>query len=129
MGFLIAAGTAAVVWIAARDVLAGRLEPGDVVLLVAYAVMLFKPLETLAYTAASAQSATAGARRILAVLESEPVVRDLPQARTRNPHAPASIRFDQVSFAFGAGVPVLQGISLEITAGQSLALVLCRPPP
>src|ERR1051325_10659099 len=52
VGLLLAAETAAVIWLGARGVLQGRITQGDLVLLVAYVAMIFKPLETLAYTPA-----------------------------------------------------------------------------
>jgi ATP-binding cassette subfamily B protein/subfamily B ATP-binding cassette protein MsbA len=76
VGLVLALGTAVVIWISARGVLTGRLTAGDLVLLVAYVAMLFKPLETLTYTAAAVQNAAAGARRVLTVLDEVPTVRD-----------------------------------------------------
>jgi len=81
VGLVLAAGTAAVIWISARDVMLARLTPGDLVLLAAYVAMIFKPLETLAYTAAAVQNAAAGAHRVLAVLDSVSEVTDSPGAK------------------------------------------------
>ena len=55
VGLLLAVGTAAVIGIGAWRVLQGMLTVGDIVLLVSYLAMLYKPLETLAYTAATVQ--------------------------------------------------------------------------
>jgi ATP-binding cassette subfamily B protein len=123
VGLVLAAGTAAVIWISARDVLLGRLTPGDLVLLAAYVAMIFKPLETLAYTAAAVQNAAAGAHRVLSVLDSVSEVKDSPDAKDIPKSARGEITFENVSFDYRSGQPVLSNINLEISAGQAIALV------
>ncbi|HEY5913334.1 MAG TPA: ABC transporter ATP-binding protein [Verrucomicrobiae bacterium] len=123
IGLVLAAGTAAVIWLGAKGVLAGRITAGDLVLLVAYVAMIFKPLETMAYTAGAVQSAGAGARRVLAVLDTTPEVSEAPDAIELAGPARGRIRIEQVSFGYRAHTPVLKGVSLEIPAGSSLALV------
>jgi ATP-binding cassette, subfamily B, bacterial len=123
VGLILATGTAAVIWIAARGVLAGRLTPGDLVLLVAYVAMIFKPLETLAYTAAAVQNAAAGARRVLTVLDAAPDVADAPDARDLPGRAGGKIVYENVSFGYRAGRPVLQNVNLEIATGSTIAVV------
>ena len=123
IGLLMAAGTAAVVGLAGRQALAGRLTPGDVVLLVAYVVMLYKPLETLAYTAVAVQGAAAGGRRVLALLEAVPDVADAPHAVPLPARPRGHIRFERVSFAYRPGAPALRDVSLDIAPGETLAVV------
>jgi ATP-binding cassette subfamily B protein len=123
VGLLLAAGTAAVIWISARDVLLGRLTPGDLVLLAAYVAMIFKPLETLAYTAAAVQNAAAGAHRVLSVLDSVSEVTDSPDAKDLPARARGEVVFENVSFSYNTKQPVLRNISLKIAAGETIALV------
>jgi ATP-binding cassette subfamily B protein len=123
VGLVLAAGTAAVIWFSARGVLLGRLTAGDLVLLVAYVAMIFKPLETLAYTAAAVQNAAAGAHRVLAVLDSQPDVTDAPDAKDLPGRARGEIIFDNVSFSYQAGQPVLREVNLAIAPGSAIALV------
>jgi ATP-binding cassette, subfamily B, bacterial len=123
IGVLMAAGTAAVVALAGRQALAGRLTPGDVVLLVAYVAMLYKPLETLAYTAVAVQGAGAGARRVLALLDAAPDVADRPDAEALPARARGHIRFERVTFAYRSGTPALRDVSLEIDPGETVAVV------
>src|SRR5262245_8289743 len=100
VGLLMAAGTAAVVWLAARQALEGRLTPGDVVLLVGYVTMLYKPLETLAYVAVVVQGGAAGARRIFGVLDATPDVTDVPGAVALRRRSRGYIVVERVSFAY-----------------------------
>lgn len=123
VGLVLAGGTAAVVWLGARGVIAGRLTAGDLVLLVSYVAMIFKPLETLAYTATALQNAGAGARRVLAVLDTAPAVADRPDARDLPGRAEGRIAFDDVTFGYAAGRPVLHDVNLEIAASSTVAIV------
>jgi ABC-type multidrug transport system fused ATPase/permease subunit len=85
--------------------------------------MIFKPLETLAYTAAAVQNAAAGARRVLTVLDQTPHVTDAPDARDLPGRALGKISFENVSFGYQTGRPVLSGVNLEIPAGTTVAVV------
>ncbi len=123
VSLLMAVGTAAVVWLASLRGLQGALTPGDVVLLAAYVVMLYKPLETLAYTAVAVQGAAAGARRVLALLDVRPEVEDTPGAAPLPGRAWGRVVFEHVSFAYRAGEPALRDVSLDARPGETLAIV------
>ena len=122
VSLVLAAGTGVVIWIAGLRVIAGRLTSGDVVLMAAYIGMLYKPLETLAYTAAIVQAAVARGRRVFAVLE---FATDLPKSKTEPPkeRPRGHITFDKVSFSYDAGRPVLKNLCLDIPPRATIALV------
>lgn len=98
---VLATGTAALLWIGTTRVLQGRLTTGDVILLVTYVAMLYKPLETLAYTAATVQGAAAGARRVYAVLDSAPGVQDMPDACEFPEIVHGRVTLHNLSFGYG----------------------------
>ncbi len=123
VGLLLAAGTSAIVLIGAWRVLQHRLTAGDVVLIVSYVAMLFKPLETLAYTAANVQGAVAGGRRVFKILDAQPDVRDAPGAADLPGRASGTIRFDGIRFAYREGEDVLRDVTVDIPAGATYALV------
>ena len=123
IGLLLALGTTLVVWIAALRVIEGLLTVGDVVLLISYVAMLYKPLETLANTASTIQSASASGRRVFTLLNATPDVHDAPHATSLEENQPGSIVFDQVSFSYDGQNQVLHNICLKIPAGEKLALV------
>jgi ABC-type multidrug transport system fused ATPase/permease subunit len=104
-------------------VLQGRLTPGDVVLLVAYVTMLYKPLSSIAKTSAHLQSAAARAWRVCSLLDAAPDVRDLPDAIEPPARAMGDIQLDNVTFGYTPGRAVLRGISATIGAGSTVALV------
>jgi ATP-binding cassette, subfamily B, bacterial len=120
---LLAAGTSVVIGVSVAQALGGRLTAGDVVLLVAYVAMLYKPLETLAYTAATVQSAAAGAQRVLTLLDTVPDVADMEDAIELPGRAKGQIVFEGVSFGYREEVLALRNVSLRIPAGKSIALV------
>jgi ATP-binding cassette subfamily B protein/subfamily B ATP-binding cassette protein MsbA len=123
VGLLLAAGTAAIIGIAATQSLVGRLTAGDVVVLVAYVGMLYKPLETLAYTAATVQGAAAGARRVFALLDTVPDMADKAGGNDLPGRAKGNVVFERVSFAYSEERYVLRNIFLDVPVGATVALV------
>jgi ABC-type multidrug transport system fused ATPase/permease subunit len=120
---LFACGTAAVIWMTARRVLRGELSPGDIVLMVGYTALLFKPLETLSYTTSSIQGSVAGAHRVFEILDRKSAICDSPTARAVKPPVAGRIEFDHVSFGYRPDQSVLRDVQLEIPAGSSMAMV------
>jgi ATP-binding cassette subfamily B protein/subfamily B ATP-binding cassette protein MsbA len=123
VGLILAGGTAAVIWMGASGVMHGRMTPGDLVLLVTYVAMVFKPLETLAYTASAVQNAAAGAKRVLAVLDSAPEVREAADAIALPARARGELVLSGVSFGYRPNGPVLRNVDITIPARSSLAVV------
>ena len=107
--------------------LEGRISIGSLLVLVAYFAALYSPIETLAYLSEGVASAAAGARRVNDILVSdEGTIIDVENARPlhrdRNSSG-ISIRFDNVVYGYASKRPVLQGVSLHIKPGESIALV------
>jgi len=123
VSLLLACGTAAVVWVTSIRVLQGRLTPGDIVLLVAYVGMLYKPLYSIAKTSAQLQGAAARAWRVCSLLDAAPDVRDRPDAISPAGRATGDIRLSDVSFSYNPQTPVLRSVTTDIAAGTTVALV------
>lgn len=119
---LIAGGTAAVLWVGARHVMANELTVGELLVFVAYLASLYAPVNSLTQTWGLVQGARAGAERVFEILETAP---DLPDG-TR-PLSRADVRgtvaFEAVVFGYEPGRPVLRGIDLVVRAGEMVALV------
>jgi ATP-binding cassette subfamily B protein/subfamily B ATP-binding cassette protein MsbA len=123
-GSVTALGTAALMLLGGLRVLHGSLSIGELLVFLAYVSSLYAPLETLAYASSGSASATAGARRVLEVLEAEDQVREAPGARA----LPATgtrgqVRVEGVTFGYDPGRPVLRGITVEARPGEMVALV------
>jgi ATP-binding cassette subfamily B protein/subfamily B ATP-binding cassette protein MsbA len=122
IGAATALGTAAIIWIGAQHTLAGQLSLGTIVAFLSYLGSLYAPLESIMYTGSTIQGASGGARRVLEVLETENSVTDRPGAVALNP-VHGVVRFENVTFGYLPGRPVLRNISLEVSPGETLALV------
>ncbi|UXI69752.1 ABC transporter ATP-binding protein [Tahibacter amnicola] len=103
-------------------VLEGHLQAGFYAVLVFLTQRLLWPLTRLAETVDLFERAMASTRRILGLLATPIHIAD---ATTPEPAQPArgDIRLDQVHFAYANGNPVLHGVTLDITAGTTVALV------
>ena len=114
-------GVLVVLWYGAHRVLSGGITIGTFALFNVYLVLLVFPLRTIGQRVSTVQRGAAAARRVVDVLEAAPAV-----VETSSPRAfPArsDVRFDDVRFAYGDERPILDGLSLTIPEGQSLALV------
>ena len=122
VGTLMAAGTALMYYVGARQVLAGALTLGDLTVFATYLLMLYQPLEQLSYTAWAMEGAAAGAARCFEVLDREDDVPDAPNARPIE-KARGDIEFRDVSFGYSQDRGILNDINLSIAAGESVAFV------
>ena len=135
-----AAGMAAVVWMGASEVWAGHLTVGRLWVFLAYLGQFYDPLNQLSNVGRTLADASAGARRVFEVLDTPEEVKEAPNARpvVSAQEAPAKstsdassnpliirghIEFQNVSFAYQPGRPVLRGISFRIEPGESVVIV------
>jgi ABC-type multidrug transport system fused ATPase/permease subunit len=84
--------------------------------------MFFRPILIIASFYATVQSAFAGAERVFTVLDLKPSIVDAPDAGGI-PAVKGHIRYDNVTFGYLEGVPVLENFDLEIYPGETIALV------
>ena len=119
---IVAVGTALVLWVGASKVLDGTLSVGQVLVFTTYLASLYAPINSISQTIGMIHGATAGARRALEILETEP---DLPDG-TRGID-PTTLRgevaFEHVRFEYASDRPVLRDVDLVAKAGQVLAIV------
>jgi ATP-binding cassette, subfamily B, multidrug efflux pump len=118
---------AAILWYAGAGAVAG-IQFATLFAFVAYLEQFFLPVRNLSQRYTQIQSAFAGAERVFQLLETEDEDARLEAARGEIPEAfpgPGEIafRFDQVTFAYKRGTPVLHDVCLEARRGQTLALV------
>ncbi|MBN9174336.1 MAG: ABC transporter ATP-binding protein [Microbacterium sp.] len=109
------------VWGAFR-VVDGTLLIGSLLAAVLYVRNFFSPLEEVAMFLNSYQSATAALEKVSGVLEEEPTVPD-PGTPVDLWTAQGHIRFQDVEFAYGSGRVILPDFTLDIPAGETIALV------
>jgi len=122
IGAATALGTAGIIWIGTQHVLAGQLSLGTILAFLSYIGSLYAPLESIMYTTSTIQGASGSARRVLEVLNTENFVTDRPAAIALSP-VRGIVRFENVTFRYLPDRPVLRNISLEVSPGETLALV------
>jgi ATP-binding cassette, subfamily B, heavy metal transporter len=120
--FIIAAGVTAIMIMAARGVVNGSMTLGDLVLVNAFLLQLFIPLNFLGIVYSQLKHALTDMRLIFDVLDQQPEIVDRPGARPLDAGC-ADVRFEQVSFAYDAQRPILHDISFSIAAGDKVAIV------
>jgi ATP-binding cassette subfamily B protein len=100
----------------------GRISLGTFLAFSSYLLQLVAPARMFAVMLAVAQLARAGAERIFEVLDANPVVVERPDAMPM-PVVVGEVTFDDVVFGYLPSEPVLQGFSLEVAPGETVALV------
>jgi ATP-binding cassette subfamily B protein len=118
----IGTSTALVLWQGALFVLNGALTLGDLIVFVSYLKSAFRPLSDLAKYTGRIAKATASGERVLAILQTQPEIRDAPDAVAAPPLRGAVV-FEEVDFAYTSGHPILRGVNLRVEPGQRVALV------
>jgi len=119
---VLAAGTAAALWVCVRNVQTGALTLGGLTLVMAYLAQLYAPLETLTHKVSELQSSFASAERALALLDEKIDVQDRPGAKPLS-RARGEIELRDVAFSYVAEAPVLCGASVVIAAGMRVGIV------
>ncbi len=114
--------TAVVLWFGVHKVLHSRLTPGDLIVFVNYLRVAFKPIRQLAKYLGQMAKALASGDRILGLLGTTAEIQDGPHSQPAKPFA-GHIRFENVSFSYEAGKPVLRNVSFEVQPGQRVALM------
>ena len=106
----------------AREVLAGRMTVGDIFMFVVFTGLLVTPLVQMSNIGTQITEAFAGLDRIREVLRQE-MEDDTVGGRQKLGRVQGDIVFEEVSFEYKPGVPVLREISFEARAGTTTALV------
>ncbi|MGH3903067.1 MAG: ABC transporter ATP-binding protein [Pseudonocardiaceae bacterium] len=102
--------------------LAGTISLGTFIAFAAYLAMLIGPARMIASLVVNAQLARAGVERVYELIDSQPEVQDAPDA-VDVPEGPLAVQLDGVRFGYTRSEPVLDGVSLRVEPGETLALV------
>ena len=120
--FLSSLGTVAVVAVGGYLAYTGGVDVSEVVAFLLYLSLLFTPMEGMAKLMENAEQAIAAGERILEVLEAPITVTDLPGAIDIG-KAKGEITFDDVSFSYSDGKPVLKHVDFTVLPGKTVAFV------
>ncbi|WP_297998426.1 ABC transporter ATP-binding protein [uncultured Phascolarctobacterium sp.] len=100
----------------------GLMSFGELVAFFLYVGLFMKPLMQLLGFIQIYQRGMAGFKRFYELLQEQPEITDAPDAKSCPP-CKGNITFDNVSFAYADGRPVIRGLSLNVAAGETVAFV------
>jgi ATP-binding cassette subfamily B protein/subfamily B ATP-binding cassette protein MsbA len=121
IGMVTAAGTAVIMYLGALYALEGKVTIGTIIVFLAYLESLYEPLNSIVNTGSLVQHAAGSADRIFEILDTPPEVVDRPDAREAVLHG--HVRYEDITFGYEPGRPVLKGVSLEARPGEVVAIV------
>lgn len=119
---LLVSGMLVVVWYGSREVMGGRLTPGELVGFLGYIGMISQPVNSLVRAFGAWQQALGAADRIFELLDADSLVKDPPDPRVL-PKVEGRVTYENVSFAYVPDHPVLEDINLMVEPGEIVALV------
>jgi ATP-binding cassette subfamily B protein len=119
---IIATALVAMLWRATQGVVEGRMTLGDLVMVNAFMIQLYIPLNFLGVMYREIKQSLTDLDKMFTLLEKNREVDDAPGApalQVREGH----VRFENVSFAYDPSRPILHGVSFEIPPGKTVAVV------
>ncbi len=122
MEFIGGLGIALIIWYGGREVLEGKATPGTFFSFLTALIMLYEPIKSVSNLNNPLQKGFAAAERIFTVLDIAPDIKDTPNAVQLSGFK-KEIEFNDVSFSYEIGDPVLKNINLRLRAGEMIALV------
>jgi len=120
---IIAAALVAMLWRATQGVVDGRMTLGDLVMINAFMIQLYIPLNFLGVLYREIKQSLTDLDKMFVLMDREREVADVPKAPDLNCLQGAHLKFESVSFAYEPDRPILHNISFEIPAGKTVAVV------
>jgi ABC-type multidrug transport system fused ATPase/permease subunit len=122
IGFLPQLGLAAILLVGGRQAINGSITIGEFVAFYGYVLMLTGPMRMLGIALGMAQRAVASGARVFEILDRAPRL-TAPADAPPLPSGRGEVRFENITFAYEDADPVLEGVTLEVPAGETVALV------
>jgi ATP-binding cassette subfamily B protein len=119
---LIAVSLVLMLWRATAGVVEGRMTLGDLVMVNAFMIQLYIPLNFLGVIYREIKQSLTDLDKMFVLMEKEREVRDAPDAKPLA-GTDSTVRFEDVSFAYEPARPILKHVSFEIPAGKTVAVV------
>ncbi len=120
---IIAIGLVAMLWRATQGVAEGRLTLGDLVMVNAFMIQIYIPLNFLGVIYREIKQSLTDLDKMFTLMDREREVADAPGATALTGLAAPTVRFEDVRFAYEPSRPILNGVSFEIPAGKTVAVV------
>ena len=113
---------ALVIYYGGDRVISGATTPGTFFSFIMALLLAYQPLKSLANLNAALQEGLAAAQRVFAMLDARPAIEDAAGAKALHVDGGA-LRFEDVVYAYDGTAPALDGVSLEVRPGETVALV------
>ena len=120
---IIATGLVCMLWCAAQGVADGRMTVGDLVMVNAFMIQLYIPLNFLGVIYREIKQSLTDLDKMFTLMDREREVADAPGAVPLVLQGAPAVRFEDVHFAYDPARPILRGVSFEIPAGRTVAVV------
>jgi ABC-type transport system involved in Fe-S cluster assembly fused permease/ATPase subunit len=123
---IIAVALVTMLWRATQGVVEGRMTLGDLVMVNAFMIQLYIPLNFLGVIYREIKQSLTDLEKMFTLMEREREIADVPDAQSLSlPHGAkdASVRFEDVTFGYDPARVILHHISFEIPAGKTVAVV------
>ena len=120
---IIAVGLVAMLWRATQGVADGRLTLGDLVMVNAFMIQLYIPLNFLGVVYREIKQSLTDLGGMFTLMDRPQEVADAPGAPALALTGPVDVRLEDVRFAYESNREILHGISLHIPAGKTVAVV------
>jgi ATP-binding cassette subfamily B protein len=120
---IIAAALVAMLWRATQGVVEGRMTLGDLVMINAFMIQLYIPLNFLGVLYREIKQSLTDLDKMFVLMDREREVADMTNATELNCENGALLKFESVSFAYEPDRPILHNISFEIPSGKTVAVV------
>ncbi len=120
---VIAVALVLMLWRATNGVVAGELTLGDLVMINAFMIQLYIPLGFLGVLYREIKQSLTDLEKMFSLLEKEREVADAPGAPRLALDGPPAVRFENVHFSYEPAREILHGVSFEIPAGKTVAVV------
>ncbi len=120
---IIAVALVAMLWRATQGVVDGRMTLGDLVMINAFMIQLYIPLNFLGVLYREIKQSLTDLDKMFTLMDREREVADVPEAPSLALQGAPEVRFDGVHFAYEPDRPILHGVSFTIPAGKTVAVV------
>ncbi len=120
--FIVAGGTALVLWIGARKAISGQISAGDLVLFLTYLRGIYSPIKGIARQTSRMAKATVRGEKILELLEMKSEVTENEDGLSAK-EIEGDIRFENVNFSYVPDRPVLRNLSCHLPGGKTTVIM------
>jgi ATP-binding cassette, subfamily B, heavy metal transporter len=120
---IIAIGLVAMLWRATQGVVEGRMTLGDLVMVNAFMIQLYIPLNFLGVLYREIKQSLTDLDKMFVLMEKDREVADAPGAQPLHGLQNPTVRFENVTFAYEPARTILHHVSFEIPAGKTVAVV------